>query len=69
MAKNLPVKSSSMNWAICMGLLPAAGQDTEADVPTWLAVLVLDDDDLSPERKDLKLVPTIGVLGGVMLAS
>ncbi len=43
--------------------LPPAGQDTEADVPTWLAVLVLDDDDLSPERKDLTLVPTIGVLG------
>lgn len=44
--------------------LPAAGQDTEADVPTWLAVLVLDDDDdPSPEHNELKLVPTIGVLG------
>jgi hypothetical protein len=44
--------------------LPPAGQDTEADVPTWLAVLVLDDDDdPSPDRNKLKLVPTIGVLG------
>ena len=43
--------------------LPPVGQDvgTETDVPTWLAVLTLDDDDVAPHG--LSLDPVIGVLG------
>jgi hypothetical protein len=41
---------------------PAAGQDTEGDVPTWLAVLVLDDDDVAA-YPGLSLDPVTGVLG------
>ena len=42
--------------------LPAPGQDAEADVPTWLAVLVLDDDDAAA-FPGLTLDPVTGVLG------
>ena len=42
--------------------LPAAGQDIEGDVPTWLAVLVLDDDDVAA-FPGLALDPVTGVLG------
>jgi hypothetical protein len=42
--------------------LPATGQDTEGDVPTWLAVLVLDDDDVAAYPA-LALDPVIGVVG------
>jgi hypothetical protein len=42
--------------------LPATGQDTEGDVPTWLAVLVLDDDDVAAYPA-LTLDPVIGVVG------
>lgn len=43
--------------------LPPVGQDvgTDTDVPTWLAVLTLDDDDVAPYG--LSLDPVIGVLG------
>jgi hypothetical protein len=43
--------------------LPPAGQDvgTDTDVPTWLAVLTLDDDDVAPYG--LSLDPVVGVLG------
>ena len=41
--------------------LPAPGEDTEADVPTWLAVLVLDDDDAQPPG--LNLEPVTMVVG------
>jgi hypothetical protein len=42
--------------------LPAAGQDTESDVPTWLAVLVLDNDDVAA-YPGLILDPVTGVVG------
>jgi hypothetical protein len=44
--------------------LPPVGQDagTDTDVPTWLAVLTLDDDDVAPYT-GLSLDPVIGVLG------
>lgn len=42
--------------------LPATGQDTKDDVPTWLAVLVLDDDDAAA-HPGLILDPVTGVLG------
>jgi hypothetical protein len=42
--------------------LPAPGKDTEADVPTWLAVLVLDDDDVAAYPQ-LALDPATRVLG------
>ena len=42
--------------------LPAPGQDTETDVPTWLAVLVLDDDDATA-FPGLTLDPVTAVLG------
>jgi hypothetical protein len=41
--------------------LPAPGEDSDEDDPTWLAVLVLDDDDAAQHA--LKLVPEIGVTG------
>jgi hypothetical protein len=47
--------------------LPAAGQDTEGDVPTWLAVLVLDDDD-AVAYPGLTLGPVTGVLGDLFPA-
>jgi hypothetical protein len=43
--------------------LPATGQDTEGDVPTWLAVLVLDDDDAAAYPGRLTLDPATGVVG------
>ena len=42
--------------------LPATGQDTEGDVPTWLAVLTLDDDDAAA-YPGLALNPVTGVVG------
>lgn len=48
--------------------LPAAGQDTEGDVPTWLAVLVLDDDDAAG-YPGLTLDPVTGVLGDLFPAA
>jgi hypothetical protein len=47
--------------------LPAPGQDSDADVPTWLAVLVLDDDDATAHG--LTLVPAIRVLGDLFPAA
>jgi hypothetical protein len=43
--------------------LPAPGTDTETDVPTWLAVLVLDDDDAAAFPGQLALDPVTRVLG------
>lgn len=43
--------------------LPATGQDIEGDVPTWLAVLVLDDDDAAAYPGRLALDPVTGVVG------
>lgn len=48
--------------------LPATGQDTEGDVPTWLAVLVLDDDDATA-YPGLVLEPVTRVLGDLFPAS
>lgn len=42
--------------------LPAPGADSKTDVPTWLAVLVLDDDDAA-DFQGLVLEPVTGVLG------
>lgn len=42
--------------------LPAPGQDTGTDVPTWLAVLVLDDDDATA-FPGLTLDPVTAILG------
>lgn len=42
--------------------LPAPGKDADADVPTWLAVLTLDDDDAAA-FPGLTLDPVTGVLG------
>ena len=38
------------------------GADTEADVPTWLAVLVLDDDDIAQHPTLTTLLPTTAAL-------
>ena len=46
--------------------LPATGQDTEGDVPTWLAVLVLDDDDAAAYPGRLTLEPVTGVVGDLL---
>jgi hypothetical protein len=48
--------------------LPATGQDTEGDVPTWLAVLVLDDDDVAA-YPGLTLDPVTGVVGDLFPAA
>jgi hypothetical protein len=45
--------------------LPAPGQDAATDVPTWLAVLVLDDDDATA-YPGLVLDPVTGVLGDLI---
>jgi hypothetical protein len=44
--------------------LPAPGADSETDVPTWLAVLVLDDDDTAA-YPGLQLEPDTTVLGNL----
>lgn len=36
---------------------PPSGKDVDADVPTWLAVLILDDDDVAAYPTSLKLDP------------
>jgi hypothetical protein len=48
--------------------LPAPGRDAEADVPTWLAVLLLDDDDAAA-YPGLALDPVTGVLGDLFPAA
>ncbi len=46
---------------------PVTGEDTEGDVPTWLAVLLLDDDDAAA-YPGLTLDPVNGVLGDLFPA-
>jgi hypothetical protein len=41
---------------------PAPGQDTDADVPTWLTVLLLDEDDVAA-HPSLALTPTPATVG------
>jgi len=48
--------------------LPAPGKDAETDVPTWLAVLVLDDDDVAA-YPGLVLEPVTRVLGDLFPSS
>jgi hypothetical protein len=48
--------------------LPDPGKDIEGDMPTWLAVLVLDDDDVNA-YPPLSLDPVIGVLGDLFPAA
>jgi hypothetical protein len=48
--------------------LPAPGQDSDTDVPTWLAVLVLDDDDAAAFA-GLTLDPVTAVLGDLFRPS
>jgi hypothetical protein len=48
--------------------LPAPGQDTQVDVPTWLAVLVLDEDDVIA-FPGLILDPVTAVLGDLFPAT
>jgi hypothetical protein len=48
--------------------LPDTGKDIEGDVPTWLAVLVLDDDDATA-YPGLSLDPVTGVLGDLFPAA
>jgi len=50
----------SFPWA--RSPLPSPGQDAEADVPTWFAVLVLDDDDATA-YPGLELTPVTAILG------
>src|SRR5262249_53308565 len=42
--------------------LPAAGIATEANVPTWLSVLLFDEDDLTPDGP-LSLEPVMATIG------
>jgi hypothetical protein len=48
--------------------LPAPGQDAGTDVPTWLAVLILDDDDAAA-FPGLTLDPVTGILGNLFPAA
>lgn len=48
--------------------LPATGKDTDGDVPTWLAVLILDDDDAAA-YPGLALDPVTRVLGDLFPAA
>lgn len=47
---------------------PAPGQDTDADVPTWLAVLVLDEDDVTA-YSELTLPPVASCVGNLFPSS
>lgn len=52
--------------------LPAPGQDTDAEVPTWLTVLLLDEDDVANyigQFPEFSLAPTVGRISDLFLTS
>lgn len=54
------------------GEKPLVGQDTEADVPTWLTILILDEDDVAAYAKEFpafQLQPTNATIGDLFLQS
>lgn len=64
--------AASFPWARSPGNspppLPAPGKDAETDVPTWLAVLILDEDDVAA-HPGLVLEPVTRVLGDLFPSS